>query len=69
MDLTMSGRVTFSISLQPSYPAKSSRVVGQPWSMEPIAPSAMSMRSPIAAFKADRRWPGLWMSTVIVRQF
>src|ERR1700748_2939180 len=53
MPVTTAGRVTFSTSLQPSWPSKSSSVSGQPWSIEPIAPSAITTRSARAARSED----------------
>src|SRR5258708_10114960 len=77
-DLTMSGRVTFSRWLEAAWAGKWSRGVGEPCSMEPIAPSATSSRSPIAALRACPRRTAAasrsagsgrrgWLSKVIVR--
>src|SRR3954468_18712695 len=46
---TTSGRVTLRISLQPSWPSKSSRPRSCAWSIVPIAPSATTTRSRSAA--------------------
>src|SRR4051794_24052437 len=47
----MSGRRTLRISLQPSWPSKSSRLGSAAWSMVPMAPSATTTRSASAASK------------------
>ena len=47
-DLTMSGLVSFSTSLQPSWPRKSSSDASLACSIVPIAPSATTTRSAIA---------------------
>lgn len=53
---TMSGRVTFRISLQPSRFSKSSRVGSWAWSMVPIAPSATTTRVASASRSARARF-------------
>ncbi|CAM5366243.1 hypothetical protein STANM309S_04837 [Streptomyces tanashiensis] len=52
---TMSGRVTFRISLHPSRFWKSSRVGSWAWSMVPMAPSATTTRLASASRRAAAR--------------
>ncbi len=52
---TMSGRVRFRISLQPSRFSKSSSVGSWAWSIVPIAPSATTTRVARASRSADTR--------------